>query len=220
MTVAAVATHSKLYWYVMRGSGLVSLVLLTATVAMGIAGVRRWSTRGLSRAVLALVHKNVALLSVAFLGVHIATAVTDAYIKVPWYSSLLPGTSGYRTVATALGTVAIDLFLAVIVTSLLRARISRRLWKAVHFTAYAAWPVALLHGVTDGTDTGTWWTTALYLLSGLAMVAAIAWRLAAPRRSRPRSGPPAGPSTTPRTDAAVAGRRDAGTRVLVSSATR
>jgi sulfoxide reductase heme-binding subunit YedZ len=218
--LASLADHSELWWYVMRGSGLVAFLLLTTTAVLGIAGVRRWSRPRWSRAVIALVHRNVALLAVGFLAVHITTAVTDKYVSIPWYSSLIPLTSGYQTVWTAFGTVTLDLLLALVVTSLLRARIGRRAWRAVHWAAYAAWPAALVHGLTDGTDTGAWWTTALYLVAGGTTVAAVVWRATRGQQSSAGRPPrPVSPAGRPGPDAPRPGRPAAGAPVpvLVSS---
>ncbi len=82
MTAATTVSHAKALWYLMRGTGLVSLVLLTLTLVAGIAGVRRWSSVGWARAAVTLVHRNVSLLAVAFLGVHIITAEVDTYVGV------------------------------------------------------------------------------------------------------------------------------------------
>jgi methionine sulfoxide reductase heme-binding subunit len=50
-----------------------------------------------------------------------------------------------------LGTIAVDLAAAVLVTSLLRYRLPERVWKAVHLTAFALWPIAIVHGIAMGT---------------------------------------------------------------------
>ena len=77
-----------------------------------------------------------------------------------------------------LGAVALDLVLAVVVTSLLRLRIGLRQWRAVHLSAYALWPVALLHGVgIGGADTRLGWVLALYLACAVAVLVAVVRRL-------------------------------------------
>lgn len=182
-------------WYIMRGSGLAAFALLTVTVALGIANATRWQRGRWTRAVVALVHRNASLLAVVFLGVHITTAVLDTYVNIPALAAVVPGLSGYRALWVALGTITFDLILALVVTSLLRARIGRRTWRAVHWTAYACWPVALTHAVFSGTDTGRAWTTAVYVASGALMAGAVANRLRQVAATRELPDRP--PVTTP-----------------------
>jgi sulfoxide reductase heme-binding subunit YedZ len=87
--------------------------------------------------------------------------------------------------------------IAVIVTSLLRARLGYRTWRAVHWLAYASWPLAMAHGVATGSDSGTGWARGIYVVLSLAVVAAIAWRLRPRPAPRPASIPaPLGVATT------------------------
>ena len=65
-------------WYIARGTGFVAVVMLTVSVALGILTTMRWSAPRWPRFVTATLHKNISLLSVAFLATHIATAPADA----------------------------------------------------------------------------------------------------------------------------------------------
>jgi DMSO/TMAO reductase YedYZ heme-binding membrane subunit len=76
-----------------------------------------------------------------------------------------------------MGTVALELLLAAIVTSVLRRRIGFRSWRAVHVMAYAGWPLAIAHGLGLGTnDRRLGWMVAIYLGCGVAVAAAIVRR--------------------------------------------
>lgn len=68
----------------MAATGLVALLLLTATVVLGITSAGRLATPRWPRFVIAAIHRNLSLLSVVFLGVHIATAVIDPYAGISW----------------------------------------------------------------------------------------------------------------------------------------
>jgi len=176
--IAAVATsHSRALWYLTRGSGLVALVLLTASVVLGVLEVKRWATDRWPRFMTAALHKNVSLLSVVFLGVHIATTVVDGFAPIGWLDAVVPFRSPYRPMWLGLGALSVDLLLALVVTSLLRARIGYRTWKAVHWAAYACWPVAVLHGMGTGTDTRLGPVLLLYAGCLGAVVLSVWWRL-------------------------------------------
>jgi methionine sulfoxide reductase heme-binding subunit len=176
-------------WYIMRATGLVALALLTVTVALGIAGALRWERGRWTRTVTTLVHRNASLLAVVFLAIHITTAVLDTYVSIPWLAVVVPGLSDYRPLWVALGTVAFDLVLALVVTSFLRARLGRRSWQAIHWLAYAAWPLALSHAIWTGTDTGKVWTTVIYAGCGALVATAVVIRVL---RRRAATDPGAG----------------------------
>jgi DMSO/TMAO reductase YedYZ heme-binding membrane subunit len=179
---ATTLTHSKELWYLMRASGLVALVLLTVTMVAGVANVRRFATSRWPRAVNALLHRNVALLATVFLGLHVATAALDTYVSVGWLAAVVPFSSQWDRLWVGVGTAAVDLMVAVLLTSLLRARMTPRTWRAVHWLAYAAWPLAVVHGFAAGTDSGAAWARSVYVVSVLAVAAALVWRLWRPRQ--------------------------------------
>ena len=147
------ATSSKALWYATRATGMVCLVLLTLSVALGVAEVVRFASPRWPRFVVAAVHRNASLLAVAFLGVHIVTAVADSFAPIRIIDAFVPFVGSYRPIWLGLGTVASDLLLALVITSLLRERIGYPIWRAMHWAAYAAWPVALVHGLGTGSDT-------------------------------------------------------------------
>ncbi len=152
----------QLFWFVSRAAGLVSLVLLTTTVVLGITGKVRVALPGLPRFVLAHLHRNLSLLTVLFLGVHVSTAVIDPFAGIRWVDTVVPFLSGYRTFWLGLGVVALELLAALVLTSVLRARIGLRAWRAVHWAAYACWPVAVVHGLgMGGPDSRTPWVLVL-----------------------------------------------------------
>lgn len=175
-------------WYLMRASGFVTLILLTLTACLGIANVARLGRRPWVRTVAALVHRNASLLAVVFLALHVLTALSDRYVKVPALSVLVPGLSGYDPVWVGLGALSVDLFAAAVVTSLLRARIGARLWRAAHWLAYLSWPSAMIHAIGSGSrtgaDTGRAWSTLIYVSCATAFGGAVAARTALRRRRR------------------------------------
>lgn len=177
MTAAVTLADSRALWYMTRGFGLVSLLLLTVTTALGVAQIARYARPGLPRFVIGAVHRNGSLLAVAAIGVHVATAVADSYAPIRVVDVLVPFTSAYRPVWTGFGALALDLLLALVVTSLLRVRLGHRTWRAVHWAAYACWPVALVHGLGTGSDSRAGWVEFIYVACTSVILAAVVWRL-------------------------------------------
>ena len=164
-------------WYFARGSGLVTLVLLTVVVALGIGARSGRTAFGLPRFAVNLLHRNAALLALAMLTGHLVSLLFDPYAQLRLFDLVLPFVGRYRPLWQGLGTLAFDLILAIVVTSLLRRRIGARVWRVVHWLAYLCWPVALLHGLGTGTDNGTWWLWTVAMVCVAAVVAAVGWRL-------------------------------------------
>ncbi len=169
-------------WYLMRASGVVSLVLLTAVFALGIATAKRWHPVRLPRFVTLGLHRNISLLSVVFLAIHIVTAVIDPYAHVGLVATVVPFTAGSNALWVGLGTVSFDLVVALIVSSLLRRHIGQRAWKAIHWLAYASWPLAFAHTLGSGTDSATLWLRIAGGLSVATIGAVVVWRLRGTRR--------------------------------------
>lgn len=174
-------TVQHVLWYLTRATGIVALVLLSGTVVLGVLGTARTATERWPRVVTAGLHRNLALTSIAFVAVHVATTVLDSFVSISLAAAFVPFASGYRPLWLSLGAIASDLLLAVLVTSLLRDRLSHRVWRAVHLLVYVSWPVALWHGLGTGTDTKVSWVLVITIGCVLVVAMAIWWRLSLAR---------------------------------------
>lgn len=179
------------FWYASGATGAICLVLLSLVTILGVLVNRRGRLPGLPRFAVTGLHRNLSMLTVTFLGLHIGTAIADAHVYIPWFATFLPFTSGYERVWVGLGAVAVDLVAAVIVTSLLRDRLAPFVWKAVHWLAYAAYPVTVAHSFGGHDDLQSGWLLVLAVVTILAVVAAIGYRVSGANRavSRPRRVP-------------------------------
>ncbi|HKR72211.1 MAG TPA: ferric reductase-like transmembrane domain-containing protein [Streptosporangiaceae bacterium] len=181
---AAGTTGSQGLWLVSRASGLVLLVLFTAVVVLGVSTWKGTSSRRWPRFAVAELHRTLSLFAVALLGLHVATALLDPYVSISWLASVLPFTSHYETLAIGLGTLAVDIAGAVLITSLLRVRLGLRMWRAVHYLAYLAWPLAFVHSITAaGYDQHSGWVVGIEWGSLAAVVVAVAFRLLGGRQA-------------------------------------
>jgi sulfoxide reductase heme-binding subunit YedZ len=176
--IGALVPNSTL-WYLARGTGFVAVIMLTISVALGIVTTMRWSSVHWPRFITATLHKNISLLSVVFLAIHVLSTLFDSVSPVHLLNAIVPFTGTYRPLGIGLGVVAIDLLAALIVTSLLRQRIGYRLWRAVHWGAYACWPAAMLHGFQSGSDTATMWARVVYLSCAALVAGGVVWRVVA-----------------------------------------
>lgn len=184
-SVAVVVTSSTPLWYTTRATGLVALVLLTAGMCAGLLTSVRFERPDWPRFVTLGLHRNLSLLALAFTVLHVLTTVLDSFVSIPLPDAFIPFIGSYRPFWLGLGAISFDLMLALIITSLLRSRMNVRTWRLIHWSAYACWPVAVLHGLGTGTDTPVWWVLALTVACILPVGVLTLWRLALSWQQRP-----------------------------------
>ena len=176
--IAAAALGPTPFWYATRGSGFTALVLLTASVALGLVTSVRWTSPRWPRFLSQSLHRNVSLFALLFLLIHIATSIIDPFAGLSVRDAVIPVAAGYRPLWLGLGVVGAELFAAVLITSLMRHRLGFGVWRAVHLLAYVSWPVAVLHGIGTGTDTKAVWAILLVVACVGVVVVGVIWRLA------------------------------------------
>jgi predicted ferric reductase len=164
-------------WFANRGTGFVLLLLLTLATMLGVLSTSRVSLRLWPRMLSQGLHRNVSLLAVTFLAAHVVTAVIDTFVEIRWWQAFVPFAGTYEPVWLGIGTLSLDLLIAVSVTSVLRHRMSHKPWRAIHVMAYGAWALGLLHGLQIGTDSGTAWAAAMNYGAILAVGVAILIRI-------------------------------------------
>ena len=177
---------TQILWFATRGAGVVSLILFSAVACLGLLAVARTQSVRWPRFLTVELHRNLALLSVVFLGIHIVTAILDPFTNLGIGAALVPLASSYRPLPVAFGVVSVYLVLAVIITSLLRERIGHRVWRAIHWTSYLSWPLAVEHTLTSGSDSFSLWLLAVQGACVLAVSLALVWRLTSGGTNRSR----------------------------------
>ena len=185
--------NDTILWYATRGAGVVSIVLLTGVVLLGILSSMRWQTASWPRFVTTGFHRNLALATLVFLALHIVTAVVDPFTALGWQAALIPFSSPYRRLWLGLGVVAIYLLLAIVATSLLRPLFGHRAWRVIHWLTYLMWPIAVIHGIGTGTDPRFPWMLGIEAVCFGSVVAAVAWRVSGVSHTAWRQVPAASP---------------------------
>jgi predicted ferric reductase len=176
VTLAAVHASSW-FWYFGRATGLVALVLLSVIIVLGVLGPLRVSSEAWPRFAIRTVHRDISLLALFVIVIHIVTSVLDGYVQIPISAAVLPFGSSYSPFWVGLGAVAFDLLIAIIISSLLRRRLGFRSWRFVHWFTYVSWPIAVAHGLGSGSDSSSPWALGLTVVCIAVVAAAIATRL-------------------------------------------
>lgn len=184
---AGAATQSTALWFASRAFGVVSLALLSVVMILGILVNRQERLPGLPAFAMTGLHRSASLLSLAFIGVHVGTAIADPFVSIRVVAAVIPFTSGYQPFWLGLGAIALDFVVALIITSLARFRMPRRVWRGIHWLAYASWPVALVHGVGASPDLRWGGLLVVTIICGVAVSAAVVWRVAQALAEMPRA---------------------------------
>jgi methionine sulfoxide reductase heme-binding subunit len=168
---------NSILWYTTRGAGAVTLILLSSVVVLGVLSALRVQSESWPRFLTTGLHRNLALMTLVFLALHIVTAVVDPFTNLGWAAALIPFSSSYRTLWLGLGVISFELLVAIVVTSLVRGILGHSVWRAIHWLTYAAWPVGVVHGLGTGTDTWSVWMLAITAACVAAVGMAVALRL-------------------------------------------
>ena len=169
--------NSTYLWYATRASGIVALILLTLTMVLGLVTTSRARARNWPGFAQQEFHRRVSIVAVVFLAIHVVTSILDTYVHIGWFAIVVPFSSPYSRFWVGLGTIALDLMVAVFVSSLLRAHLKPATWRGIHWLAYASWPVALAHTFGLGTDSREQWVIVLGALCVLSVGLALVWRI-------------------------------------------
>ena len=174
--MSAFTAEGPVLWYLNRGTGTVTLVLFTATIALGVLSLGGRPARGVPRFVTQALHRNLAMLAFGLLVGHVVSAVIDEYVDIAWWHAFVPVGATYQPLWLGLGAVALDLLAVLVVTSLFRHRLRHRTWRLLHQLAWPMWVLSLAHGVGMGTDLrGGWWLVTVACAVAVPMAAV--WRL-------------------------------------------
>jgi DMSO/TMAO reductase YedYZ heme-binding membrane subunit len=146
-TIDAATQHFMLYY-----AGVLALVGLTGSVLMGLVATDRIVMTPGHRVMAQAVHRAFAFGTLAFLIIHIATEILAQRSHV--IDAAIPFLSPYRTFYIGLGTIASDLIVLLVVTSILRKRFTGHgrawQWRAIHYGSYVAFVFGVLHGLLGG----------------------------------------------------------------------
>ena len=184
-------------WYVARTGGILGFTLLTASAVLGLTLAGRPRLARWPRFAIEDVHRFAGMLAGVFIWLHVLALLADNYLNFGVTDLLVPGTAPYRPVWTALGVVAAELLLAIAITNRYRKRLPYAFWRRAHMLNFLVWSLALVHGITAGSDSDTTWARLLYVCCAGAVAAASAWRILVSNDWTTGSAPAAAAVTPP-----------------------
>jgi sulfoxide reductase heme-binding subunit YedZ len=178
-----------IWWLASRASGIVALVLITASVALGLTMAAKVVTARGVRPMLARVHEHTALAGLIAIAVHGITLIGDAWLNPGVDGVLIPFAMGYEPFFTGLGTIAGYLAVALGLSFYARRRIGAKLWRKAHRATVVVYVLAIVHTLGAGTDAGSAWLRAFMLATGVPILALFVARVRPAKAREPRLQP-------------------------------
>jgi DMSO/TMAO reductase YedYZ heme-binding membrane subunit len=187
--IDAATQHFMLYY-----AGVFALIGLTASVGVGLVATDRILMTPGHRVMAQAVHRAVSFGALAFLVIHIVTEILAQRAHV--IDAFIPFLSPYRTFYIGLGTIASDLILLIIVTSIIRKRFTAHgkawRWRAIHYSSYLAFVFGVLHGLLGGRSAKPYVDWSYGFAIALTALALVVRFLAISLRSKDRVSAPTG----------------------------
>ena len=169
-------------WLAARATGLVALLLLTATVVLGIVLSHPEQARWKQSKRVFPWHQSLWVFVLAFIVVHVISLVIDPYAGVGIGGALIPGLSEYRSAPVAVGVIALYALLITGFTARYTRLLPNGVWLKLHRFSAVVLVLAWLHGVLAGSDTVA--LRPFYWAIGFALLAASAYRYWVVRQQR------------------------------------
>jgi predicted ferric reductase len=173
-----VGSQAKGFWYLSRGSAIAAFGLLWLSMASGTAITNKMARFWPGGPTAFAVHEFSSLLGIAFAVFHALILLGDHYINYSLSQVLVPfASANYRPVWVGVGQVGLYVWIVVTFSFYVRKQIGHKTWRWIHFASYGAFLMALLHGVTSGTDSGLLWAQLMYWFAGGSLLFLLAYRV-------------------------------------------
>ena len=165
-------------WYLARAAGLTAYLLLFGTVVLGLSIRTKGLDRYIARWKVTDIHIFLSLLVLGFAILHAGVLLWDGFVGYSILDVLVPFSTGYRTVWTAVGIVTLYALVVITLSFPARRYIGYRAWRMLHYGTFAAYVAALLHAIYTGTDSRVAWAQFIYIATAGTVLAMLIYRIA------------------------------------------
>jgi methionine sulfoxide reductase heme-binding subunit len=186
--MSAVNVTHQLFWFASRSFGIVAIVMLGVSVALGLSMSGRLMKRPGAGAKLRRFHEASTLVTLGLIVAHGGLLLFDTYLRPGLAGITLPFAMSYRPVFTGMGIIAGWLAAILGLSFYARRRIGARTWRKLHRFTIVAYLLALVHVVGAGTNGTTPWMLGLLTALTAPIVFAFTYRMLPARKPPPRRG--------------------------------
>ncbi len=174
---AAPTADSRVYWYMARSAGIVAYLLLWGAVASGIAIGNQLLNGLVKPPVVFEIHKSLSILAMIVGMFHGVILLGDTYMNFSVLDLVLPFHSPYQPLWVGLGILGFYLSVILVASFYIKKRIGQRAWRLLHYSSFAMWIMASLHGIAAGTDTQSILMKVLYAVAIVSVGYLLTYRI-------------------------------------------
>jgi len=167
-----------LWWLASRSMGVVAMVLVSLSVALGLAMSGRIVRGPGVAARLKTVHEALALSGLMAIVLHGLLLLPDPFLHPGLVGITIPFALPAHRAGVAAGIVAGWLAAIITLSFYVRSWIGARAWRRLHRWTFAVYLLGLTHTIAAGTDAGAAWLLVMLTLSALPVLVAGAYRVA------------------------------------------
>ena len=183
VTIPFARPDGHAFWLASRAAGITAYLAITLSVVFGLFLSTGAGDRFIARARSVEIHRFLSVASLALIALHALALVADRFIHFDLLDVLVPFLAPYRPFAVGIGVLAAYAMLVVHLSFGLRRHIGQRIWRALHYLSFVLFALSTAHGLSAGSDAGTSWMRVVYASSVGAVLALLAYRVAAARRA-------------------------------------
>ncbi len=166
----ALAITSQTPWYFSRSAGITAYALLAGSTIWGLLLSTKVFKESVPAALALALHNILSWLAVLLTGMHALALLWDSYYSYTLADIAIPFAGPYRAGWVGLGIIGFYLMFITSISFNFRKQIGQKNWKRLHYTTFALFLMATMHGIAAGTDSGTTAIQALYWGSGMIVL--------------------------------------------------
>lgn len=171
------AHQDSLPWYATRILGFLAYGALTISVVYGLLLSTGILDRIAHRVVSFALHQDLSAIAIGLTALHGAVLALDTFVPQSVRQLIIPFTGPYRPEWVGIGQITFYLMVVVYASFSVRRRIGQRVWRLLHYTTLLAFAGATAHGLMSGTDSPAAWAFGAYLISTVAVVFLLIYRI-------------------------------------------
>jgi methionine sulfoxide reductase heme-binding subunit len=160
------------WWLASRSMGVVAMVLVSLSVAFGLAMSGKLVRGPGVASRLRTVHEALALSGLTAIVLHGLLLLPDTYLKPGLAGIAIPFVASHRPLWTGLGVTAGWMSAVITLSFYVRRWIGVRAWRRLHRWTLAVWALGVAHTLGSGTDAGATWLVATLLISTFPVLVA------------------------------------------------
>lgn len=165
------------FWFASRSFGIVAMLMLGVSVAIGLLLSGRLVNRPGLPAKLKQFHEASTLVTLGLIAAHAGTLLFDSYLRPGLAGITLPFALSYRSLFTGIGIIAGWLAAILGLSFYARKRIGVQTWRRMHRFTIVVYLLAVGHVVGAGTDGHSWWMLGLLTMLTAPIVFAFTYRM-------------------------------------------